>query len=219
VFINGDGAEFGAVSSHPKHPESESLFRFEVDYCNARLDELRSFLPSSRIVLIEGNHCFRFLRYIRDKCPELYGLRGLTVPELFFFDEREGFDFVPYGPGQLTQCGESSLFLRHEPVSGGKNHSKQTAEKFLVDLAYGHTHTTQSYTHKKMGPVPRLNTAYALPWLGDSSQPCFNYRGPKDDWAEGFSVECFDTTTGARRLDIIEFRDGVGMYMGRSYGL
>lgn len=216
VFLNGDIGEFLAVSTHSKHPADLRLLQEELAYLNKRLDELQALLPDTRFTLIEGNHCYRFFRYIRDVAPQMWGL--IDCPQILKFPERPGWKFVPYGPTQLVRCGEANLWLRHEPLGGGACPAKQTAEKSVVDIAFGHTHIYQVHTHRKYGPSPFTVKAYSLGWLGDRSRHVFDYRGSKDNWAEGFSVVEADRESGEYVLDFIDLRKVPVLFRGKHYG-
>lgn len=216
IYLNGDIGEFQGVSAWPVHPTEKSIgLMQEIDYINKRFDELQGLFPDVPVTLIEGNHCYRFFRYIRDIAPAMWGL--IDCPLLLKFPERPKWKFVPYGPTQLVKCGASSLYLRHEPIGRGAAHAKQTAEASYIDIAYGHTHGYQSHTHKKFGPKPIINKAYSLGWLGDKSRHCFDYRGSKDQWVEGFTyIEC-DSESGDYTLEFIDLRRIPVFYRGSKF--
>ena len=194
IYLNGDIVEIETLSRHPRSSDTISNFQYEVDYANKRFDEIQARFPDIPVHLVEGNHCYRLFRYIRDVCPELWGM--LEYPTLFRFSDR-GWRFYPYGPGQWVKCGKADLWLRHEPLSMGLSSSKLTADRCLVDVLYGHVHTHQYSVIKKHGPVTRLIKAYAGGWLGDISKPIFDYRGSKDNWVQGFNEITCETDTGA----------------------
>lgn len=215
IYLNGDIAEFMAVSSHPKHPGDSIPFPAEVTYLNGKLDEIQDLFKSVPVTLIEGNHCYRFFRYIRDVAPAMWGL--IDCPSLLKFPERPGWKFVPYGPTQLVRCGASNLYLRHEPLGFGQNPAKSTAESSYIDIATGHVHRYCTYSHKKFGPNPIINTAYCLGWLGDPSRHVFDYRGGKDSWVRGFTlVEC-ESDTGQYTLDFINLEKLPVFYRGSMF--
>lgn len=213
LYLNGDIGEFLAVSAHPKHPSDRLPFSKEVEYCNERFDELQKLFPDIPVTYICGNHEYRFFRYIRDLAPQMWGL--IDCPELFRFDKRPYWRFVDYTPDQLVKCGSSKLYLRHEPLGGGVNSAKMTCEQAYVDIGFGHTHTYQVCSHRKVGPKPITTKAYSLGWLGDKSRPVFDYRGGKDRWVMGGTlVEC-DTTTGEYTLDFINLDTLPVFYRGK----
>lgn len=216
IYLNGDIGEFQSVSAHPIHPSERSLgFMEELTYLNMKLDQLQEMFPGIPVTLVEGNHCYRFFRYIRDVAPQMWGL--IDCPQLLKFPDRPGYKFVTYGPTQLVKCGDSNLYLRHEPLGGGASHAKSTAEKSYIDIAYGHTHQHQSYTHRKFGPIPIVNKAYSLGWLGDRTRHVFDYRGSKDNWVEGFSIVECDEESGDYSLEFIDLRKIPVFYRGEKF--
>lgn len=194
IFLNGDIAEIESVSAHPKTPSAQKSLLNELDYVNQKFDTLQKMFPNIPVHYICGNHEYRIYRYIRDIAPHLWGM--FSEPKLFRFDDRPLWKFYDYEPSQLVKIGKTrDLYCRHEPLSGGASHSKGTAEKALVSIIYGHTHTYQQYTHKKFGVKSLSMTAISNGWLGDISKACFDYRGSKDNWQTGFMrVDCDEET-------------------------
>jgi predicted phosphodiesterase len=202
IYLNGDIAEIESVSTHPKTEGAKRLLLDELDCLNSELDALAKTFPDANVTFVEGNHCSRVFRYIRDVAPEMWGL--VHLPTLLKFDKRDGWLFVPYGPSQWVKCGKThDLWIRHEPLGGGMGHAKVTAERSYVSVLYGHTHQYQQHTIKKIGPKPYHVTATSGGWLGDIKQPCFDYRGCKDNWQLGFTrIDC-DESTGEYELRFI----------------
>lgn len=198
LFLNGDIGEFQGVSAHPIHPSDKWAFNEEVDYLNKKFDELQDAFPDVPVTYICGNHEYRFFRYIRDLAPQMWGL--IDCPLILKFEQRPRWKFVDYGPTQLVKAGDANLYLRHEPLGTSRRHCPMTAETSLVDIAYGHTHTYQVSTHRKFGPSPVMTTAYSCGFLGDKTRHVFDYRGPKDSWAEGCTTIEVDTKTGEYEL-------------------
>lgn len=215
LYLNGDIAEFLAISTHPKHPGEAAPFPTEIAYINKQFDHIQEMFPGMPVTLIEGNHCYRFFRYIRDVAPHLWGL--IDCPSILNFPDRPGWKFVPYGPTQYVKCGPSKLWLRHEPLGGRGLPAKATAETAYVDLAFGHCHTYQTYSHTKMGPVPFTTTAYCLGWLGDRSRNVFDYRGSKDSWVEGCTYVEADTGSDHYTLDFINLQKLPVLYRGLKF--
>lgn len=198
IFLNGDVAEIESVSSHPKGPTAQRSLLAEIDYVNSKFDQLQRMFKDIPVTMIEGNHCYRVFRYIRDVAPEMWGM--LNMPTLFKFEDRPNWLWVPYGPTQWHKCAAANLWLRHEPLGGGQTHAKITAEKSSVNVIYGHTHQFQQYTAKKQGPNPYNVTATSGGWLGDITKSCFDYRGSKDNWQSGFTIIECDEQTGEYEL-------------------
>lgn len=218
IYLNGDLLECESVSRHAKHPLALRHFSEEIDYALTRVDELEGKFQGVPVTLLEGNHSHRLFRFIRDQAPQLFGMRGLTLAEQLLFPQRPNFSFVPYGPSQVVQCGASRLFLRHEPLSGGANHARGTAQESDVDLAYGHTHVYQVGQHKKFGPVPRTVTAYSLGWLGNAAHPIFDYRSARENWTEIFTLVQCEEGSGEYKLQAFDVSRGSFIFEGRNWG-
>lgn len=193
IILNGDIIDFESVCTHPTLPTGQKLLMYEVEYANQQFDFLQKTFQDIPIGYCEGNHEFRVFRFIRDECPSLWGL--IDCPKLLKFDERPGWKFFRYGPGQLVNVHGTGLWVRHEPLSMGMSPAKVTAENSSVDILFGHTHIYQVYAHKKFGPTPFVTRAYSNGWLGDINAPVFEYRGSKDRWVNGFAEILIDEKT------------------------
>ena len=64
-------------------PRTGKEFKQEVEIGKSILRSFRRSLPRARITWIEGNHEFRLRKYLIQRAKELYGLSGLSVPEIF----------------------------------------------------------------------------------------------------------------------------------------
>lgn len=184
INIMGDFADFFWFGLHGKLPDQMSIketLKDEIYQCIQKLEQLRKLFPNAKINFIEGNHEFRMVRYIVNKCPELYEL--FTLPELLQFD-RIGITYHPYGKNQLYRVLDTNLFIRHQPYNAGKNCASSTAHNKGISLLFGHTHRKQSYTYKQADG--KLITCISGGWLGDRNQPVFSYMD-SDNWAQSFS--------------------------------
>ncbi len=181
---------------------------------NQKFDELCELFPDTPVTYICGNHEYRLFRFIRDLAPQLWGIVP-DCPTLFNFDKRPYWKFVDYTTDQLVK---SKLYLRHEPLGHGKHCAAQTATESSVDIAFGHVHSFQIFTHKKFGPTPYQVKAYALGFLGDKTRHVFDYRGSKDNWTEGFTVIECEVETGEYTLEFINLSKLPVLWRGKKYG-
>ncbi len=202
IYLNGDIGEIESVSKYTRSPQAANILKNEIDYINNKLMELETMFPNVPVTYIEGNHEHRVHTFILNIAPQFWGMN--SIEELFHFDKRPHWKFIPYTNSQWVRCGKTNdLYLRHVPLGTGQNHSKGTAEKIYVSLLYGHTHGYQQYTHKIHGPRPYTVTATSNGWLGDITKDCFNYRGVKDVWVNGFSIVECDEETGKYEIKFI----------------
>ena len=94
LILNGDFQDFWEISSYDLTPRSGKDFRLEIETGKKILRSFRRSLPRARITWIEGNHEFRLRKYLIQNARELYGLPGVSVPDIFDL-KRLGIEYVP----------------------------------------------------------------------------------------------------------------------------
>lgn len=213
INILGDFLDFFWVSLHPKGPATSSVkqsFKDEIYEGIQKLKLLRELFPKATINYIEGNHEFRLVRYLIAKCPELYDLYSL--PDILCFDEI-GVNYFPFGKGQKVSCLGTDLFMRHQPYNQGKNCAATTAHNKGISLLFGHTHRIQSY-HLVRGDGTEVSV-YSTGWLGDRTQPVFEYMDT-DDWGTGFTMT-YAFSEKDWHVHQIHIKNGKAVYNGSLY--
>lgn len=212
LYLNGDIPEFESVSRHTKRPNHIRFLIEEIAETNRYLDDIQKIYKGP-ITWLYGNHEYRLDRYLVNMAPMLIG--SVTCNDAFKIHQRSKFNSISYMPRQLIRCGKSNLYLRHEPVGGGINHAKSTSEKSDFDVAYGHCHTIQSFTTKRLGGFRKRS--YALPCMLDWDNENFDYRGPKDNWTKGFTHVQAETKTGHYHLQCVETVDNMCFFDKKIY--
>src|SRR5207253_10422988 len=94
LILNGDFQDFWEISSYDLTPRTGKEFRSEIEIGRSVLRSFRRSLPHARITWIEGNHEFRLRKYLIQNARELYGLRGVSVPDIFDL-KRLKIEYVP----------------------------------------------------------------------------------------------------------------------------
>lgn len=143
ILLNGDVLDFHGISYFDRDPTAKRV-RQEIELANQFLDALEDEFPKAKIIWKDGNHEDRLDRFIRDRAPELYDLKLITMPELLHLKQR-GIDYVtekrPIMLGKLPVIhghefrtpmmapvnAARGLFLRAKNVCL-QGHSHQTAE-------------------------------------------------------------------------------------------
>lgn len=184
ILIGGDFGDFYAVNQHGRYAGSEVFLRKEVAAVNGRLDELDERWPRAEKVFLQGNHEFRFERYLDAKAPDLFGL--VSTESILKFDRRKKWKYVPYGPGQLVRIGGSKLFARHEPLAGGVLPAHGTVVKAGCSVLYFHTHTAQSSQVVMANGDTHIGVSVG--WLGDPDHWAFSYVKGHHQWSHGFGI-------------------------------
>ena len=189
VLILGDYADIYMLNSHGKHPGVFTSLIDEIEDVHAGLDEIDELFPKARKVYLQGNHEFRFKRYINDKCPELFGVTQFD--HLIKMPQRPKWRYIHYGPNQKHKILDSHLTARHEPLSSS---AKATASKALCSLLYGHIHRIEE-SHI-VGLDGTNHVCFSVGWLGDKSfDKIFGYVKGHHQWQLGFGVVYVDEKT------------------------
>ena len=210
VVILGDYADFYAINSHGKDPNMTHLLADEISAVVEELTRLKRTFPKAKRVYIEGNHEFRLARYVKQKCPDLYGT--FSVPQLLELSIL-GFEFVPYTPNQKYSVLGSSLIARHEPLAGGKHVAQNTAEKAMASVIFGHTHRIQEAQTVTMDGQNLRGISSG--WLGDKESQVMQYVKSHHQWALGFSIVRMleDGTWFNELVHILDYRCIVNGYI------
>jgi len=182
IIILGDYADFYAVSSYAKDPRLPSMLKEEIDAVNDHLDQLDELFPKAKKVYIEGNHENRLERYLCEKAPALFGYADCR--ELFKINQRFGWHWQKYGPGQRYRVLNSKLTARHTPLGST---AKASAAKALISHVFGHIHTIEE-SHI-VGLNGDNHVAFSVGWLGDKRKDMvFDYVKNHHQWALGFGL-------------------------------
>jgi len=191
LYVMGDLADFYYISGHgPKHPGMGGHLKDEVAAVNSGLDTFDKLFPGIHKYFIQGNHEFRFERYIQNRAPELFGL--LDCQSLFNIFKRPGWRWVSYGPNQKQRVLNSHLWLRHEPLGAS---AKLTATRGLCSMVYGHIHRIEE-SHI-VGLDGTNHVAFSVGWLGDKRKDeVFGYVKGHHQWQLGFGLVYVDDETG-----------------------
>lgn len=190
IVIEGDYADIYCLNGHGgKNPTAQNMLVEEIKDVNSGLDELDNLFPKAKKVFLQGNHEFRFERYILDKCPELFGVT--EIKNILKMDQRKNWKFIHYGPNQLYYILNSYLAVRHEPLA---NNAKTTAAKALCSLTYGHIHRIEE-SHI-VGINGKNHVCFSVGWLGDKrNDKIFGYVKGHHQWQLGFGIVYVDPKT------------------------
>lgn len=190
IVILGDYADIYNLTGHGKDASVVTSLVNEIEDVNAGLDELDSLFPKSKKVYLQGNHEYRFERYINTKCPELFGVTQFDF--LLNISKRSNWKYVHYGPNQRYKVLNSYLTARHEPLASS---AKATASKALCSLVYGHIHRIEE-SHL-VGLDGTNHVCFSVGWLGDKSlDKIFGYVKTHHQWQLGFGLVYVDDKSG-----------------------
>ena len=145
LILNGDFQDFWEISSYDLTPRSGQEFKREIETGQKILRSLRHSLPRARITWIEGNHEFRMRKYLIQNARELYGLPGVSVPDIFDLKRLKieyaaCHELATKFTDNFIRVGD--LYVGHwDRVSKhGAYAAKVLVEEKGVSLLQGHTH-------------------------------------------------------------------------------
>jgi hypothetical protein len=188
LVVMGDYADFFQVSDHMKDPRNRMGFPAEVADCNHGLDELDA-LGVDQKHFISGNHEWRFGRYLMNRAPQLIGLPGTTVPELFRLEER-GWTWTPY----MESLRVGKVYLTHDEGNAGPQAHVKARQTFEHSVVIGHTHTMAS--HYQGNAVGESHVGMMFGWLGDVDAVDYMHKAKARRWQHGFGVGLHEVDTG-----------------------
>lgn len=216
LILNGDFQDFWEISSYDLTPRTGPEFRQEIRMGRAILKSLRRALPKARITWIEGNHEFRLRKYLIQHARELYGLPGLSVPDLFGLSQLD----IEYVPCNEVASRFTDNFIRVGDLYVGHwnkvSKNAAYAAKLLIDekgvsLLQGHTHRFGAHA-RTMVDGRRL--------LGiENASMCSRKQSyiANPNWQLGFSVVYWNRESGRTHWHPILMDGYRFIWNGREY--
>jgi hypothetical protein len=208
LILNGDLMDFWEISRFDLTPRTGKAFIEEIKIGKGILKSFRHILPRARITWIEGNHEFRLRKYLIRQAKELYGLPGLSVPDLFGL-KKLGIDYVPCHPlaSKFTDnfIKVGSLYVGHWDkisVHGGYA-AKGLVETKGVSLLQAHTHRFGAHARTTVDGRVLLGIENFCMCRREASYVT------RPNWQLGFSVIYLKAATGkAQWCPILITHDG-----------
>lgn len=188
IILNGDMADFHALSQHRRNPRWEDNFDKEINGLHRWLKRLRESAPKAQIDYIEGNHEARWNSYVQGRAPVLR-LIGMD------WDKYCGLGDLRIRrskPGIKVGCGQGqkvAFYHGHEGRLGLSKFPGATALKFVQEhgcnVHIGHTHKLGLMVGRVGG---RAFFGAEGGYGGDIRKPAFDFiNGRKPPWTLGFA--------------------------------
>jgi predicted phosphodiesterase len=179
ILLNGDMMDCFSLSPFFRIP-SKDTFKDELDCAKQFLQWLRHKFPKARIVFREGNHEFRFIRYLVDRAAALYELESNRLPALLDLPKL-GIEWVD--EKRKVMLGKLITLHGHELRKGdGVNPARFAFLRTSDTVLVGHWHRTSEH-HQRA-----LSDRHFACW----SVGCACYMSPHYDpynqWNHGFAM-------------------------------
>jgi predicted phosphodiesterase len=180
VILGGDIIDMYEQSSFDKIPNKSNFIK-EREMFWQLIDDINNVLPKAKLFWIEGNHEYRFSRYMLCRSAEIYGVDDFTMRSLFSVREM-GIEYIDRK--QYIKAGELNILHGHEvgSFSSAVNAARGMYLRTKDSAVFGHLHGTSEhsepdlrgdvktcyavgclcYLHPEYRPVNRWNTGFAL---------------------------------------------------------
>lgn len=179
----GDILDCKAFSTHPKDAEADTPYQHELDQANALFDFIQKY--AKKLVMLEGNHEYRVIRYA---ARERAGQASLSLlsPRKNLGKGRKNFTYVPYdgGEGMYAHYAVSPGLVCVHGWSYAQDatrlHLRMSQGRSVV---HGHTHRADHVMSQKVwgkGTVEAMSAGCLCKLI-----PTYNVGSPVT-WVNGF---------------------------------
>ena len=215
-ILNGDGADILALSKYPKDARHGKSWQLRDEQYHAK-NWWRSVHTLGQqwgmeLFETEANHsgqgpASRWLRYLNDRCPELFGLDGfedvMSYPRFFH---------PPDVPVQMVEevVIAGDLRIRHGEIV--RKHAAYSArahgDKWQASIMHGHTHRLGSSMKRRPGiPGHRPDEFLRTFETGCACLLDVDYC-PGADWQQGFAIIHVDDATQSYGVELVQIVNG-----------
>jgi Calcineurin-like phosphoesterase len=219
LILNGDFQDFWEISRFDQTPRTGKVFKEEIAIGKSILRSFRRSLSRARITWIEGNHEFRLRKYLIQNAKELYGLPGVSVPDIFNLRGLK-IDYVPCHE-LATRFTDNFIRVGGLYVGHWNKVSKHAAyaAKILVEekgVSLRQAHTHRFGVHARTTVDGRVLLGIENFSMCSRNQSYVSHA----NWQLGFSVVYFDPQSSRFHwFPVLMGRDYRFVWRDREYGL
>lgn len=200
LLLNGDILDCISISRFVKNPTKKFL-RDELVAGEVFFKEVRRYFGSIPIYYKIGNHEHRLDNYIYEKCPELYGVRGIDFGSMLGLKE---LDIMLIESHRVMTFGKLNIIHGHEyrGGSGTVNVARQMRLKAKDNVICGHWHKTNS----------DYSTSIKGDTVGSWAMGCLCKLKPEylplNEWNQGFALARLINESGVFEVENKKVIDG-----------
>ncbi len=195
VILNGDIFDNATCSTWPKsrHARFHKLVD-EIRASQGLFDSLLEACGKAKVVFVDGNHEFRFDRYLMAMAPVLEDMDGLEFEHLYKFKER-GIEYHKAKANSGLYHLTPKLAICHGDVTGqeGNSVAKRMWTKLQHSAVIGHAHKEGQFRIKGLD---REDVVLAAGCLCQPMDYMFI-----DNWQRGFVDGMVNRKTGEFQID------------------
>ncbi len=147
VLLNGDLMDMFGISPFFRIP-TKDRFVDEIETVRHFLAWIREQLPKARFIFREGNHEFRFTRYVAERAPALFDLPECTLQSLLEL-KKYGVEWVQ--DKRKVMLGKLTTLHGHEFRKGeGINPARLAFLRATATVLVGHHHRTSEHHQRTL---------------------------------------------------------------------
>ncbi len=180
----GDLCDFYSISKFSKSAARQMDIHTEILAANEILDDL-DLLSASQKIFIEGNHEYRWIKYLRDKAPQVEFLPDFAtvdIPRLYKLESR-GWSYTPYKDSYHL----GKLWITHDVGTVGRYSVFRAADTFQSPIVMAHTHRLVYVVEGNA--LGEHFPAIQFGWLGDASKVDYAHKALVNRfWSLGFGI-------------------------------
>lgn len=182
VILGGDILDMFQLSMFDKNP-TKSGFLKEREMFWQLMDDIYETLPNSKVIFIEGNHEYRFYRYMLNNAVKVFDVDDFQMASVFRMREL-GIEYI--SKKRYVIAGDLNIMHGHEYTGGSLfspvNPARGMYLKAKDNVLFGHLHRTSEHTEQHHRG--NVKTCYSVGCL------CYlhpEYR-PLNRWNSGFAI-------------------------------
>lgn len=180
ILINGDAMDFYQASSFIRDPGKRDL-QYELDSMRMFVASLRKNFPNALIIYKEGNHEYRWKRFLMLKAPEVFNMSEFRLDIILRLAEH---GVIWIDNKKIIKAGKLNIIHGHEYYGSYSpvNPAKGYFNKAMANVMAGHNHQTSSHISKD------LNNEITGSWsTGCLCELSPDYM-PYNKWNHGFAM-------------------------------
>lgn len=232
----GDFLDLPAFGKYEQEATFASTTQLAIDRGHKFLAEQRAAAPSSKIVVLEGNHDRRMQRFITNNALASFGLRQANAPDswpvmsLPFLLHMDALDieYIDAWPAGTWWVNDQLRAIHGDKVrSGGSTAAAYTQDTPHISTVFGHIHRqeVQSRTvFDRMGKIRSMAISPGCLCRVDGAVPSVHGSVGLDgrpatvyeNWQQGVSV-IYYKPEGQFYVDLVQIDDGFTVYQGQEF--
>ncbi len=185
--IMGDFYDCYAVSDYRKDPRRERSIKREIAKGRVLLDQLNDYGFKHKLFL-EGNHEWRYLRYLETNAPAIY--EEAMSGDLFGLKDGN-WTVIPY----MEDAQIGRLNVTHDVGYAGVTMVRKTMIDYMDNVVMGHGHTMQYIVEGNAKGITHVAASFG--WLGDLDKVDYKHKmKARKEWVKGFGVGTHKLSNG-----------------------